>query len=331
MQDAAVSVIIVNYNAGASLARCLAHLSRQTDRNFSVTVVDNASTDDSIECAKASPQPFMLIEAGENIGFAAANNLAARKATGKWLAFLNPDAYPADDWLAAFRVGAEKYPWADAFGSLQIMADAPEVIDGVGDVCSAFGITYRGAYGQPVSSAPGDGECFSPCAAAAFYRRETFVALGGFEERFFCYGEDVDLGFRLRLRGGRAVQLADAHVLHEGSGVTGRRSDFTVYHGARNRIWLLYKNTPPALYGLTAPVRILGEALLAAKALQTGTFPAYWRGVRDGYGGRKQFAEERRKTAAESALGARAVAGLFAWSPLAVLQRRAVLWPLHRP
>ena len=323
-----IAVIIVNYNSGDRLAKCLDHLSRQTFRDFSVTVVDNASSDGSIAAAGKSDQEFDLIEAGANIGFAAANNLAARSANAEWLALLNPDAYPADDWLAQLMVGARQYPWADAFGSLQIKAEDPNFIDGAGDVCTAFGVTYRGHLGAPVVTAPPDGECFAPCAAAALYRRETFLALGGFDERFFCYGEDVDLGFRLRLSGGRAVQLAKACVRHDGSGVTGRRSDFTVYHGNRNRIWLLYKNTPPALYAALIPLRMLGEALLAAKAVVSGVAGAHFRGLRDGYGGRAAFRDDRAKIAGARRLSVVAVAKLFVWSPFEILRRRSVLRPL---
>ena len=281
-----VSVIIVNYNSGERLAKCLAHLHCQSDQEFEIIVIDNASTDGS-ECA-VSP-PARLVQAGSNLGFALANNIAARDAKGEWLAFLNPDAYAAPDWIEEFRKAVSRFPGVEAFGSTQIDAANVDRLDGAGDVCHALGLYYRGGFGHPTNAAPQSGECFSPCAAAAFYRRDVFERLGGFDERFFCYGEDVDLGFRLRQMGGRAVQLREVRVLHEGSGVTGRRSDFSIYHGVRNRIWLFHKNMPRPAYYILFPIQLLVNLAMLCRSFFAGEGRAYWRGMRDGYAGQKSI------------------------------------------
>jgi len=168
---------------------------------------------------------------------------------------------------------------------------------------------------------PPGGECFSPCAAAAMYRRNVFDSLGGFDERFFCYGEDVDLGFRLRLSGGEAMQVRAARVLHEGSGVTGRHSAFTVYHGHRNRIWLTYKNFPAAIYWATAPARAVVDFLLGVKALSGGYLGAYLKALRDGYGRLAEFKNDRKNLAASRKISAGEVARRLAWSPLRLIRR----------
>lgn len=320
-----ISVLIVNYNAGARLKRCLDCLDEQTFTDFEVIIVDNASRDRSIETARQSDQNFQLIEAGENLGFAAGNNLAAKNATGEWLALLNPDAYARPDWLAQFAAALEKYPHTEAFGSLQLMADDTSLIDGAGDVYHALGVAYRGGHGSPAHEAPGEGACFAPCAAAAFYRHDVFERLGGFDERFFCYGEDVDLAFRMRLAGGRVVQLKDAVVLHEGSGVTGRESEFTVYHGNRNRIWLSYKNTPAALYWPLAPFRLLVDVYLFFSWALAGQGRAYLRALRDGYGGFGALSADRRRIAGNRAISVSELARQFAWNPLTLAKRRPVL------
>lgn len=276
-----ISVIIVNYNSGDRLKRCLQALAHQAYADFEIIVIDNASSDDSIASAKASGVDFRLVDAGANLGFAAGNNQATEHAQGEWLAFLNPDAYAAPDWLAALAAASERYPWADAFGSTQIDAEKPDRIDGAGDVYHAFGAFYRGHYGWPVETLPGEGECFAPCAAAALYRRSVFQSLGGFEESFFCYGEDIDLGFRMRLDGGRAVQVAAARVLHEGSGVTGKRSDFTIYHGHRNRIWAYYRCTPLPLLIATVPFHMVLNLYLLARFSLEGQARPYLRALKD--------------------------------------------------
>ena len=319
-----VTIIIVNYNAGAKLAKCLDHLGKQVFKGFEIIVVDNASEDDSIELAQSVGVAFQLISNRENVGFAAANNQAAKLAQSAWLAFLNPDAYALPDWLAAFKRGVEKYPWADAFGSTQIDANDNQRLDGAGDVCSAFGFCYRGEYGHAASEAPDDGECFAACAAAAFYRRERFDQLGGFDERFFCYGEDVDLGYRLQHAGGRTVQLREAIVNHEGSAITGRQSAFSIYHGHRNRIWLYYKNTPLLLYLVTLPLRLLADLLFLVEAMKASQLPAYLRALRDGYGELIRFNEDRRHLA--KALSSKQIAVLLMWAPWQVFKRRGKLW-----
>lgn len=318
-----VSVIIVNYNSGDRLKRCLDHLHTQSFQDFETLVVDNASSDDSITFAQKSALNWQLIEAGSNLGFAAGNNLGVKAAKGEWLAFLNPDAYARADWLFQLLQGAARYPAADAFGSTQIDADDPLRLDGAGDVLHVLGLAYRGHFGWPLSALPADGECFAPCAAAAMYRRETFSNLGGFDERYFCYNEDVDLGFRLRLAGGRCVQLVDAIVDHEGSGVTGRMSNFTVYHGHRNRIWMVYKNMPGLLYWPLMPLRLGFDLLMFGRSVLNGTAGAYWRGMRDGYGGLAGLSSARREQSLRRVVSARDIARALCWSPVK-FARRAV-------
>ena len=326
-----ISVIIVNYNAGSRLRRCLDCLAAQTYRDFETIIVDNSSTDESIAMGRESTLAWELIEAGDNIGFAAANNLGATKAIGDWLVFLNPDAYARPDWLEQLLAGVRRYPRAHAFGSTQINAQDRSRLDGAGDVLHVFGLAYRGHFGWPVARLPGDGECFAPCAAAAMYRREVFDTLGGFDERYFCYNEDVDLGFRLRLAGGHCVQLAGAIVDHEGSGLTGRASEFTVYHGHRNRIWMVYKNTPALLYWPLLPVRLGVDLLMFGRAVLQGTAGAYWRGLCDGYGGLPGLRGARRASLAGRKASIGEIARVLCWSPLKFARRTVKLLPMHTP
>lgn len=324
-----LSVIIVNFNSGGRLRRCLDHLEHQSFRDFETIIVDNGSADDSLNAARDRFERVFIDEAGANLGFAAANNRGAKRAAGEWLVFLNPDAYAAPDWLGRLIAAAERYPWADAFGSTQLNAASPDKIDGAGDVFHIAGIPYRGYFGWSSDALPEEGECFAPCAAAAMYRKSVFESLGGFDERFFCYGEDVDLGFRLRLKGGRAVQVKDACVLHEGSGVTGRHSPFTVYHGHRNRIWLACKNMPTLLLLLSAPFRFCADFALLFKFLSLGLAGEYLRALRDGYFGAKGINATRRLVQKERKLSVGDVARLLIWSPMKLLRREGRLGPLN--
>ncbi|MGB2680264.1 MAG: glycosyltransferase family 2 protein [Candidatus Competibacter sp.] len=252
-----VAVIIVNFNSGALLAECLRHLSAQTRRPERIIVVDNASRDGSADHADDVGVEWLRLD--RNIGFAAANNLAARRAGEvEWLALLNPDAFPEPDWLARLLDAACAHPNCASFGSRMIDAKDGGRLDGTGDVYHVSGLAWRRDHGRPLEEGTREaGEIFAPCAAAALYRRAAFFEVGGFDEAYFCYFEDVDLGFRLRLQGYQSRYAPDATVRHVGSALTGRRSAFSVYHGHRNLVWTWCKNMPGSLFWLYLPQHLL--------------------------------------------------------------------------
>lgn len=323
-----LSVIIVNFNSGDRLVRCLDRLAGQTYCDFETIVFDNASHDDSIARAKGAAGRARYILNATNIGFAAGNNRAVESASGEWLVFLNPDAYAHADWLQNLVNAAARHSDTDAFGSTQLNAADPRKLDGAGDVFHIAGVGYRGGFGRPSSDLPPEGECFAPCAAAAMYRAETFRRLGGFDERFFCYGEDVDLGFRLRLAGGRAVQVKDAVVEHEGSGVTGRHSDFTIYHGHRNRIFLWWKNMPWPLLLLSAPLNLVLTIYLLLRFLFAGGARAYAKGVADALRGVRKFSADRARLQRGRRASIGELARVIAWSPHLLTGRRPKILPI---
>lgn len=318
-----VTVIVVAYEAEKQLPRCLCALAEQSISPAHVIVVDNASADDSAAIAEAAG--VRVIRAGSNLGFAAANNLAAHEASTEWIAFLNPDAYAAPDWLERLLDATTRWPMADAFGSTQIDANDKEKLDGIGDGYFFGGVPYRAGFGHPNQGLSLEGEVFGPCAAAALWRRETFLALGGFEERFFCYGEDVDLAYRHRLAGGHCVQVPDAVVAHEGSGITGRRSDFTTYHGHRNRIWTYLRDTPLPLLIVSLPVHLALNTYLIVRMAQVGQLSAYLRAMKDAVRGAKPFLTER-KALHRGAASTGTIARALTWSPLALFRRHAKIW-----
>jgi len=304
------SVVIVNYNGGAYVQGALDSLAQQDERDFEVILVDNASADGSIDALDTSGLPaFTLMAETENHGFARGNNLAAKLATGTWLTLLNPDAEAAPDWLTRIGVAIERLPHVTMFASTQYNLHEPDELDGVGDAYLIFGFPWRGGVGWPSSALPSEGECFSPCGAGAVYRRETFLAHGGFDERLFCFCEDVDIGYRFRLAGERCVFLPDAVVHHAGGGLAGRASDFSIYHGTRNRLWIYIRNTPLPLLLLTLPGHAALTLYLLARAAMIGRASSTWRGLKDGVSGLRVFT------------------GPSNWS---VPKRKASLWTLAR-
>ena len=155
-----VRVIVVNYNSGNLLGRCIDALHKQTFSDFEAIIVDNNSTDGSVDAAMVDDPRFTIRRLDDNIGFAAANNLGAKDAATPWLAMLNPDAFAEPNWLAELMDATRRYPDTAMFGSTQISANDPRKLDGSGDAYFAFGLAWRGNYGHPLGDLPEDGETF---------------------------------------------------------------------------------------------------------------------------------------------------------------------------
>lgn len=321
-----VSVIVVTFESGPTLERCLTALAAQSFRDFELIVVDNASKDRAAQRAAKADSALTLIANRENRGFAAANNQAAQAARGRWLALINPDAYADPAWLAELLAAAEAHQGVRAFASRQLMADDPTRLDGLGDVMAAAGFPFRGGYRQPDPGAVAVGEVFSPCGGAMLIERELFLRLGGFDERLFCYCEDVDLGYRVRLVGQRVLVVPTAVVRHEGSASSGGpRSDFAVFHGTRNRFWVFVKNTPPVLFWLTLPLHVAATALLFVRHATRGELAAPWRGLKAGLAGLPTALSARREAQAQRRVGSLAIAQAMTWNPLDLFLRRVVI------
>ena len=288
-----VAVIIVNFNSGDLLLECLDHLRAQTRRPERVIVVDNASDDGSADRLEQKYPEIEVIRLQQNLGFAAANNLAAQQAHEMdWLALLNPDAFPQPDWLEQLLAAISSYPDCAMFGARLLNAHDPQQLDGTGDIYHVSGLAWRRDHHRAASAGVNEaGDIFSPCAAAALYRRTAFAEAGGFDEAYFCYFEDVDLGFRLQLLGYQCRYVPTAVVRHIGSAVTGRHSAFSVYHGHRNLVWTYCKNMPGSLFWLYLPQHLLlnlitllwfalqgqGRVILRAKWDAVRGLPRCWR------------------------------------------------------
>ncbi len=290
------SIIIVNWNSGTLLAKCLQHLARQTISPAQVFVIDNASADNSAASAEAF-ENITLLKMASNRGFAAGNNVALLQCNTEFVALLNPDAFPEPDWLQTLLEAARAQPEVAAFGSRQLREGAPGILDGVGDSYQISGRVLRmqcGARQQAKDLV--QREIFSPCAAAALYRRQALVDSGGFDEDFFCYVEDVDLGFRLRLAGHKAVYVPGAVVRHVGSATTGgRHSDFAMYHGHRNLVWTFVKNMPGVLFWLLLPLHAWLNLLSLIWFTLRGRGGVIWRAKRDALSGLPKMWRKRQQ------------------------------------
>ena len=287
----AITVIIPNSNGAALLPACLDSLLGQRRPPAAVFVVDNGSQDPSRDLALRHPLRPTLIAFPENRGFAAAVNAGIRAAETPAVALLNNDALADPRWLEAGLRGMRRFPEANLFASLILRRQARDRVDSAGDAYARdarprpLGREDRAAGYEQVR------EVFSASAGAAFFRRRLFDQVGWFDESFFAYLEDVDLGFRARLLGHRCLFLPEAVVYHQGAATDladrpGKRpeeSSRRVRWIARNKIFVLAKNLPSRWLVAWSPSVLFGLARSAGyHLLRSGQFASFAAGTVEG-------------------------------------------------
>jgi len=266
-----ISVLVINYNGERHLPQLIAALGAQTLADFELIFIDNASADGSVArmhqlCAESS-LPITLLLNQTNTGFAPACNQGIRAARGHWIALLNNDAFPEPGWLehlwTAAQSGPQTGPRLGMVAAKLLFAHQPERINSAGIAIDRAGIAWDwrgGELDQPDECSPI--EIFGPCGGAALYSRQMLDEIGGFDEDFFAYLEDVDLAWRAQLAGWRCILEPRARVYHIHSATLGDGSPRKNYLLGRNKIWLITKNYPNPGLLLYLPA-ILGYDLLS--------------------------------------------------------------------
>ncbi len=274
-----VTVSIVYYDGREDLLACLRCLAAQSLPARRILVVDNSPEG----LGSGFAEGVEILREGRNLGFAAGNNLALGATDTEFFATLNADAFPEPGWIAAMVEAARRHPQAAAFGGVQLVHENPELADGLGDQYHFSGLAWRRGYLCQIESLDlSQRMIFSPCGAAAFFRRAELKAIGGFDEDFFCYCEDLDVGFRLWLAGHECRFAPEAVVRHRGAGSTGdSHSDFAVYHGHRNLVWVYLKNMPGIFFWIFLPLHLLMNLQMAHAVTLRGQGEVVLRSKRD--------------------------------------------------
>ena len=165
----------------------------------------------------------------------------------------------------------------------QLLKHGTDRMDGTGDVYHVCGSAWRRDFDVPSLNIDRKvGEIFSPCAAASFISKDIFLEVGGFDENFFAYFEDVDFGFRLQLRGYGCLYIPNAVIEHVGSATTSRYSDFAIYHSQRNLVWSYIRNMPDFWYFLPQHIffNLISLFWFAFKGKLGPVFQAKWHAVK---------------------------------------------------
>ncbi|MBU0494995.1 MAG: glycosyltransferase family 2 protein [Chloroflexi bacterium] len=265
MRRIETSVIVPNWNDRHHLGPCLAALQAQTYRDFEIVLVDNGSTDGSVDFVCETAQraagdfpPLSIVRNEENQGFAVGNNQGLAAAQGQLIATLNSDTVVDPNWLSTLVVAIQRDDRIGACASHMLLAARPGTLDSTGIDVDLTGTAWNRGYGRPDAPAGAPAEVFGACAGAALYRRVMLDDVGDFfDPTFFNSYEDTDLAWRARLRGWRCVYVPQARVLHVHSAVTSRHPASRAYYLGRNKVWTILKNYPTLPLLLFAPL-ILG-------------------------------------------------------------------------
>jgi GT2 family glycosyltransferase len=264
-----VSVIVVNWNRRELLRACLGALRGQTLQDFETIVVDNGSTDGSAAVFEDSElSPITLIENQDNRGFCAANNQGIAAARGEFIALLNNDAEAHPGWLAALLDAIVLAPDVGMAASKILVHEDRRRIDKAGHLIYPDGQNRgRGSGAIDVGQYDEIEETAWPDGCAALYRRSMLDEIGGFDEDFFAYADDAELGLRGRLAGWRCIYAPQAVVYHRLGSTLGRHSEQRIFLIERNRIWLAAKLFPFRLLWLSPFYFIVRLIATAAASL----------------------------------------------------------------
>ena len=276
-----VSVVIPSYNGSRHLETCLRSLSIQTFRAFEIIVVDNASTDGSAALVSRLAPGSAVLSNAVNLGFAGAVNAGIKASRCQWVAVLNNDTEVAPEWLAQTVSAMGRHPDAAFFASRILDFRRRDRLYSAGDCFLRAGIGYR--RGQELADRDEyrrECEIFAACGCGAIYRKSVLESVMGFDEDFFAYLEDVDLGLRLRAAGHRGYFVPGAEIFHVGGGTSGGEfSPLAVRLRTRNALLLIAKDLPVSVLWRCAPMIIAAQIFWAGRVVSRRRVLSYLGGL----------------------------------------------------
>lgn len=230
-----VSIIIVNFNGRTLLEKCLESLQKIDYQNYEIILVDNNSSDDSIEFVKTSYPSITIVSLEKNYGFAYPNNFAAKQAKGDYLLFLNNDTKVTPPFLSELVKQMQKQSDVGICQSLLLKSNGD--IDSSGDFVDTHGVCFSSKKNVKKIT-----EIMSAKGASMLMRKKIFTKLGGFDEKFFITFEDVDLGWRTWIIGYKVILVPTSVVYHFGGGTIKKIDPGISFHGFKNQLSMRLTN-----------------------------------------------------------------------------------------
>jgi GT2 family glycosyltransferase len=264
-----LSVIIPNWNGKHFLTECIDSLKEQTFRDFETILVDNGSTDGSAEFAEKRYGEFIrVLRNKENLGFAGGNNIGIQAARGEYIVLLNNDTWADPHWLEELVKATQIDSLIGMWGSKIRSYFQRNRIEGIGELIYWDGLCRaQGQFEQDDGQYEVMQEILFPPGCGAMYRKSVLDEIGLFDEDFFAYGDDTEIGIRARLAGWKCLYVPRAIIYHKNSGTGGQHSPFKAYYVERNRFWITLKYFPLPLLLFTPFFTIWRFAFQAYGAL----------------------------------------------------------------
>ncbi len=283
MEKTQVSIIIPNFNGKQFLKECLNSIKKQNFSLYEVIIVDNGSTDGSVEYLEENYSEFKLIQNNKNLGFATAVNQGIKASNAEYVLLLNNDTELEDGCLSYLLNCIDNDETIFGVSSKMIQYQDRNLIDDAGDEYTILGYTKKVGNNRSTELYQSKREIFSACAGAAIYRRNIFDIIGYFDENFFAYMDDVDISYRARIYGFKCFYCPEAVVYHHVSATSGSKyNSFKIRLAARNNVYVPYKNMPWPQLALNLLFLILGFLIKYLVFLKKGQGSDYLAGLEEG-------------------------------------------------
>jgi GT2 family glycosyltransferase len=242
-----ISVVLLNWNGRQVLERCLQSLQGQTYHPREIIVVDNSSKDDSVDFVREKFPHVKLVLNERNLGFGGGNNVGIRTSQGKYVMMLNNDTRLDPKCIEELKGSLEKDQRYGACASKILLEYEDNLIDAAGIVVCPDGLSIGRGRLEKGNTYDEEAEVFFASDCACLYRREMLEDIGLYDEDFFAYADETDMGWRAQLAGWRCIYNPKAVVYHFHSASSGTYSPFKAYLVERNRIWVAIKSFPVSL------------------------------------------------------------------------------------
>ncbi|MTI65573.1 MAG: glycosyltransferase family 2 protein [Firmicutes bacterium] len=280
-----MSIIIPNYNGEKFLKECLESLLKQTIRTLEVIIVDNASSDNSINIIDNYKNllNISLVKNNQNLGFAKAVNIGIKRSKKKYVFLLNNDVVLKPNTLERLYNCILKDDSIFSVQTKMLQYYKHNSIDDAGDGYTILGWAYQIGNNRSSKLYKEEREIFSACAGATLYRKSFLDNISLFDENFFAYMEDVDIGYRARIHGYKNIYCPQSICYHVGSATSGSKyNEFKIRLAARNNIYVLYKNMPIMQLFINLPFLIIGFIIKGVFFYLKGFGQVYIKGIYEG-------------------------------------------------
>ena len=294
------TVVIPNYNGKHFLKDCLYALSKQTQKEFGTLVIDNGSSDGSVDYIKENFPAVTVVQFKKNRGFCKAVNYGIQMAQTPYVLLLNNDTEVEEGFIEEMEKAMERHPKAFSVSSKLLQFNKRDRMDDAGDMYCLVGWQFQRGVAQLEKQFVKEEKVFSACAAAAIYRRAVFEKIGYFDESHFAYLEDMDIGFRARIYGYENWFCPAARAYHVGSGTSGSKyNSFKVKLSARNSVYMNYKNMPSGMLAVNFFPLLVGYLVKWGFFIRNGFGRDYGTGILEGIRKRKKLRKVKKKKKSE--------------------------------